>query len=96
MTGIFDSIIDSISGFDDWKKLAGAASNAFTASEKANAANREKGINEGVSMMPMNQKYDASKSSPAEAPNPRALEQMWYERLNRFAELQSTVSKPRY
>lgn len=96
MSGLFDSIIDSISDFDSWGKSAlGSAYTEFSKSSAANKASQAKGINEGVSSMSMTQRYDSSKSRPAEVPSPDDLERMWYNRLNKFAALQSTVSKPR-
>lgn len=100
MTGLFDSIIDSIVGIDNFSSSTigsalGAAYTGYANSEKANAAKRASAnLNEGFISTPT-MTAEASRAKAKDSVDPDALEREWYSRLNKFSNMQQTPVKPR-
>lgn len=85
MTGIFDSIIDSITDFDT-ATLGNAAKAAATAygSSKTTAQ-------AGATSLDTQTSVPASRGSAITSVSPEDLETVWYNRLNSFAKMQQGV-----
>lgn len=104
MTGIFDSIIDSISDMDasTLLKAGGAAYSAYKGSTAASQYGGEKSplseltaLSTGTAQLSGGQ-YPVTKTGATPSVDPEAIEQQWLARLNKFANMQSNTSvKPR-
>lgn len=102
MTGIFDSIIDEITGIDGAGSTITGLGSALSAGITAFGGSSNQSQSNDYNRYNSTTKLDKTpQSSPyiskaVESVSPEQLEQQWLARLNKFANMSSTTSvKPR-
>jgi hypothetical protein len=103
MTGIFDSIIDSVSSIDSKtiSKAAGMALSSYGAASQGQSPSATNAtmaaLNEGVQRQSYNMSASLANSGESvRSVDPESLTNLWYSRLRKFSQMDTdTAVKPR-